>query len=91
MTLTLLTTLVSARNDLTDKEYLGQFRFGQHQVRGHAYKLDDRTILIHRFYYDGEGPPGVKFIVMPNGEKNYENGLPVNVSLENMAMHDFPV
>lgn len=79
LTFSLMLTFCSARNDLSDKEYLGAFKFVQHLVQGHAYALDDNTIFVHRFYYDGEGPPGVTFVAVPNGEKDYEKGTSLKV------------
>lgn len=52
-------------------EYLGEFEFPMHLVKGSLFSLSDKTLFIHRFYYDGQGPPGVIFVAVPQGENDY--------------------
>ncbi|XP_059094426.1 protein Skeletor, isoforms B/C-like [Tigriopus californicus] len=63
----------------SDWEYYGKFRFVQHLVQGELYGKDSRSLFIHRFYYDGEGPPGVTFTAIPKDETDYAQGIPLAI------------
>lgn len=80
--LTLSTNVLNVVNGEvpSDWEYYGKFRFVQHFVQGELYGKDSKSLFIHRFYYDGEGPPGVTFVAIPKDETNYAQGIPLKIA-----------
>ena len=49
-------------------------------------QIDDRSVFVHRFYYDGDGPDdedgnpgGLAFLAVPSGVHNYSHGVPMDI------------
>ncbi len=78
-----------AFRDIAFLPYLGKFEFTFHGVQGDIYQVDDSTIFVHRFYYDGDGPEGagVSFMAVPRGENDYGKGQPMDIRMETARNH----
>lgn len=63
------------------QEYLGQFEVATHGVQGHLYQdtSNGNTLHISRFYYDGEGPDYVQFVLVDAEENDYSKGVPLGI------------
>ena len=61
--------------------YLGKFEVTTHLVQGQIYyDVDRSTLTLKRFYYDGEGPGPIQFVVVPRGEDDYaSSGTPLDI------------
>ena len=57
---------------------LGDFVTYQHGVKGTVYKVDDKTLKITNFFYDGTGPDA--FFYVGTGTKPIQGGVKIEYS-----------
>ena len=50
----LLTLLVATEIQATEKVKIGSIQNGKHGVRGDVFIMDNETLQIEKFYYDGK-------------------------------------
>ena len=60
--------------------------FVLHVLTHEHCQIDDRSVFVHRFYYDGDGPDdedgnpgGLAFLAVPSGVHNYSHGVPMDI------------
>ena len=66
------------------KEFLGKFKYTTHLVQGDVYlNPDKKSLFVHRFYYDGDGPDFIQFVFVPLGSDPWkddgENGVTLQI------------
>ncbi len=64
----LLIFLLASPSLCVEETYLGKFEFPLHGVQGELFALGPRRMRARRFYYDGEGPRGVRLVALRVGE-----------------------
>ena len=56
------------------KLYLGSFSRTTHLVQGDVYLNEDqKSLFIHRFYYDGKGPDFIQFVFVPKDADQWKD------------------
>ena len=68
----LLSLVDPSSSSSSSEKYLGRFEISTHGVQGDLYQLPSRgrggsRLRVHRMYYDGEGPGGVRLAALPVG------------------------
>ena len=75
----------AVEDDITKgKLFLGSFERTTHLVQGDVYLNEDqKSLFIHRFYYDGKGPDFIQFVFVPKDADQWkddgENGQVLKV------------
>ena len=62
-------------NDVTKgKLFLGSFNHTTHLVQGDVYLNEDqKSLFVHRFYYDGKGPDFIQFVFVPKDADQWKD------------------
>ena len=74
---TILTTTVRAGDTYSRADWVAVLTPGEYDSRGIARIIDERTIQIDQFTYDGTAPAVYFYLGETNTQEDFENGIPI--------------